>query len=198
MANADAAFGLRPIADASGAPYNGARNIYSVDATSGAAAVYIGDPVKLTGTADSNGIPQVAIANGTTEAMIGVVVGFASDKSGSQLQDDTKYLAGGTNNAGRYALVADDPNLVFAVQEDSTGGALAATDVGSNKYLAIVAGNTTSGVSKTELDSSSSTTSAHGVKVLRLRQTANNAIGTNAEWEVIISNHVRGATAVGV
>lgn len=198
MANADAPFGLRPIRYASGAPYNGAANVYSIDATGGAAAIYIGDPVKLTGTADTNGIAQVAITNGPTDVVAGVVVSFASDKTGSQLQDDTKYVPGGTSNAGRYALVADDPNLIFAVQEDSTGGALAATDVGDQRTLAIVAGNTTSGISKTQIDSSGTTTSAHGVKILRLRQEANNSIGSNAVWEVMISNHVAGITAVGV
>lgn len=195
MANADAPFGLRPLRYASGAPYNGAFNLYSLDATGGAAAIYIGDPVKLSGTADAYGIAQVIPANGSSDVNVGVVVGFTSDRAGTQLRDDTKYAAGGAANSGWYAQVADDPGLIFAVQEDSTGGALAAGAVGANYDLAIVAGNTTSGISKTELDSSAGTTAAEGVKVIRLRQEPNNAIGSNAVWEVMLVKHVSGTAA---
>lgn len=199
MANADAAFGLRPIRYVSGAPYNGAANVYAISGTSGDGAVYIGDPVSLVGTADANGIQKVSLTSitaaptattDTQEPIVGVVVGVASSRQGDQLQDDDKYVASGTGGAGKYVLVADDPNLLFEVQED---GNLGIAGVGAHFQLAITAGNNTSGISKTEIDSSDVSTSdasnESNVKVLRLRQKPDNSVGTNAVWEVMIVNH---------
>lgn len=201
MANADAAFGLRPIRYVSGAPYNGAANVYAVD-TSSAAAIYIGDPVSLAGTADAAGIQtvkSVTIDDTTTSnntPIVGVVVGVASSRQGSQLQDDNKYVDASPSANTSYVLVADDPDLLFAVQED---GNLGIAGVGAHYNLELAAGNTTSGISKTEIDSSTAATSDaendYNVKVMRLRQEPNNAPGTNAVWEVMIVNHAfRGET----
>jgi hypothetical protein len=195
MANADAAFGLRPM----GLNVDKQTNIYAVDATS-ASAIYLYDPVTLTGTADANGIPEVrlcTIADTTTANMspiMGVVVGVASSKEGTQLQDDNKYIAA-TPGAGKYVIVCDDPDATFAVQED---GNLGVAGVGNNFRLVIAAGNATSGISKTEIDSSTAGANVGltNVKVLRLIQSPDNAVGTNANWEVQIADHqLRGPTA---
>jgi len=146
MANADAAFGLRPL----GLNVDKQTNVYAVDSTN---AIYIGDPVSLTGTGDDDGVPQVKLAlisDATTTnntPIMGVVVGVASSKEGTQLQDDAKYVAAAAT--GKYVIVCDDPDATFAVQEDSAGGALAKTNIGQNANLEIAAGSATSGISGT-------------------------------------------------
>lgn len=198
MANVDSPFGLRPVR------YNAEDvNIYYVnDDTNG---VYIGDPVFASGSADANGIQEVdrkgTIADATPSnntPIVGVVVGFASDKAGSQLRDDTRYIAAGSTG---YALVCDNPDAVFEIQEDSVGGALAATAVGANFNFTSVAGSTVTGLSGVELDSSDVSDATSPYAALRIKGLArrpDNAIGTNAKWEVQIVHHQSRAGAIGV
>lgn len=198
MANADAAFGLKPVRDVSGAPYCGQANLYYLNDSTNAA--YIGDVVFAAGTA-VNGIEEVNKAgtiDDTTPAnntpIVGVIVGFASGKDGSQLRDDNRYVAAGATS---YALVADDPDLLFQVQEDGNFGA---AGVGNTWNLEVAAGSTITGLSATEIDSSvtaaNATTGAH-VRVLRLAQLPKNSVGTNAVWEVQINNHRARAGVAG-
>lgn len=198
MANVDAAFGLRPVRYSD----EGVNIYYCNDSTNG---IYIGDPVFAAGTADSNGIEEVNRAgtvDDTTPSnntpIVGVVVGFASDKAGSQLRDDTRYIAAGSTG---YALVCDDPEALFEIQEDSAGGALAAAAVGGGYNLELAAGSTVTGLSGVEIDSSvtAATNSASAnVRIAGLARRPDNAIGTNAKWEVYITNHRARAGVAGV
>lgn len=194
MANVDAAFGLRPIRYVSGAPYNGACNKYYIPATDTDAAAYIGSLVKLTGGADANGIPVVTANVATTNPVIGVVVGVEP-----VTHESTVYRA---NSTARYVWVADDPNLLFEVQEDSVGGALAATACGATAALiGFTSGSTTSGLSSTEIDSSGLSETADtddDVLILRLSQRQDNAVGVNAVWEVRLNNHAMINKTTGV
>lgn len=196
MANADAAFGLRPL----GLNVDKQTNVYAVDSTN---AIYVGDPVSLTGTGDDDGVPQVKLAvindavTTSNTPIMGVVVGVCSDRNGGSLQDDAKYVAAAAT--GKYVRVCDDPEATFIVQEDSAGGALAKTNIGQNANLEIAAGNATSGLSGTEIDSSKvGTDVAFSVKILGLVQSPDNAIGNNAVWKVKIANHQMRSAAVGV
>ena len=58
MPNLNTPFGLKPIAHKSGAPYNGAATPYFVPA-SYATALFIGDPVVKTGTANTVAVERV-------------------------------------------------------------------------------------------------------------------------------------------
>ena len=192
MANADAAFGLRPVRYRSGAPYNGAANRYFVPATDGT-AIYVGGLVKLAGAADANGIATVTGNVATSEVVVGVVVGVEP-----VTQDSTTYRVAST---ARYVFVADDPDLVFIVQEDSVGGALAGTAVGGTADLiGFTAGSISSGRSTIEIDSSTATTGAgdEDVQILGLWQAPDNEIGTHAVWEVRLLNHMFAGDAAGV
>lgn len=179
MANVDRVNGLRPVAHRNGAPYTGAANRYYVPSSDGT-AIFVGDAVKSAGSADSDGVPSVAQA-AAGDAIRGVVVGVepVTDES-------TSYRAASTE---RYVFVADDPDLVFEVQEDSVGGDLAATDVGSNADIVVGSGSTTTGTSGMELDSSTAATTAAQLRILGLAQRADNEIGTNARWLVSINEH---------
>lgn len=187
MANVDSPFGLKPVRYFSGAPYNGAANRYYVPASDGT-AIFIGDAVSLAGSADADGVPSVAqAAAGAT--IIGVVVGVEF-----VTRDSTTYREASTE---RYVMVADDPGLEFLAQEDSVGGDLAVANVGNNVDLVVGAGNTTTGLSGMELDSSTAGTGTAQVRLVRLWQAADNEIGTNAKWLVRIVEH-RNATVTGV
>ncbi len=76
MANADTPFGLRPKRYISGAPYNGAVNMYST-AAGDATAIFVGDPVKLSGTSQTiNGVIYKDVDQAATgDVVCGVVVG---------------------------------------------------------------------------------------------------------------------------
>jgi major membrane immunogen (membrane-anchored lipoprotein) len=183
MANADVKFGLRPVRYMSGAPYNGACNRYFVPASDGT-ALYIGGLVKLVNGGDANGVPAVTGNCASTDVFRGVVVGVEPVTA-----DSLRYRAAST---ARYVFVADDPELVFACQEDSDGGALAATDIG--KYAALVgmtSGSTVTAMSGIEIDSSdaNATISTRAVQIIGLAQRADNEIGAKAEWLVRLPRH---------
>jgi hypothetical protein len=194
MANADTPFGLRPVRYVSGAPYNGAANKYYIPSTDTDTAVYIGSVVKLTGGADADGIAVVTGNVATSNPVVGVVVGVVPETA-----DSLKYRA---NSTSRYVWVADDPNLLFEVQEDSTGGALAATATGATCVLAgFTSGSTVTGLSAIELDSSNVSETSDvddDVRIISLVQRPDNAVGTNAKWLVRLNVHQYVNAAVGV
>lgn len=196
MANTDNAYGLRPISHRNGAPYNGSGNIYHIPA-SYATAMYAGMPVVKTGTGDTEGIPDIKV--GVTGGPItGVIVGFIArdGKTNQVVNDNVNYSVASTES---YALVCDDPDILFSVQEDSTGGALAVTNIGQNANINIGTGSTTSGLSNAQLDSSTAAATATlALKIMRLVQRVDNAIGNYAEWEVIINDHTEAHATTGV
>lgn len=194
MANSDTPLGLIPIKHKNGEPYNGAVNAYYIPSTY-ATALFVGDPVVITGTSNTTEyednapgtLPEINKATAAGGNYIsGVIVAF------NPLADDlTKtYNAASTE---RIALVADDPDLVFEIQEDSGGTALAATSVGLNADLVYThSGSTTSGKSGAELDrSTANTTNTLQLKILRLINRVNNDIGDSAKWEVMINLHTQ-------
>lgn len=184
MANSDTPRGLRPVRYLSGAPYNGAANKYYVPATD-ATAIYIGGLVKLAGSADANGVADVTGNVATGNPVMGVVVGVVPVTADSLI-----YRAASTE---RYVMVADDPNLLFEVQEDSDAGALAATNVGNTADLiAFTSGSTTTGLSSIEIDSSTATAAGDGTEdvfIVGYAQRPDNEIGTNAKLLVRLNNH---------
>lgn len=184
MANADAAMGLKPVRYLSGAPYGGATNTYYVPATD-STAIYIGGLVKMAGSADADGVMTVTGNVATSNPVVGVVVGVVPIT-----RDSTVYREA---SVARYVLVADDPNLLFEVQDDSVGGDLAATNVGNSADLtAFTTGSTVTGFSAIEIDSNTATASGDGtedVVIWGLARRPDNTIGTNANWLVRLNNH---------
>jgi hypothetical protein len=146
MANADFARGLVPVRNAHGGTYNCAARAYTARSDY-ATALFIGDPVVKSGLADANGRPGCILATaGATNAITGVVVGF---------EDAASLILGyGAASTQRTVLVADDPSLLFEIQEDSGGAATALADVGLNVDLISAAGSTTTRTSGWMADSS--------------------------------------------
>lgn len=175
MANSNAPFGAKPVGQNGGA-YNGQINRYYIPSTDSTITA-VGDIVKLAGSADSDGIATVTRA-AAGDTPVGIVVGFDwQDRTYENLPD---YRPA---SVAAYVLVADDPNVNFIIQEDSDGGALAATNVGQNADIVVANANSTTGQSQVELDSSTAaTTSTLVVNIKSLYQTSDNAIGANAVW----------------
>lgn len=199
MANVDAPFGLTPVKYAWGAPYTGAARPYHV-LSSYATALFIGDPVVITGTSNTveirgfppGTLPNVQKAAATTGQITGVIVGFLPLNG----HDSTVH---GPASTTRIALVADDPALLFAIQDDASA-ALAATDVGNNAEMIFThSGNTFTGRSGVELDATTpATTSTFPLTIISLLDRPDNELGIWAKWLVRINQHTYAPGNVGV
>jgi hypothetical protein len=198
MANVDSPFGLRPVRYMSGAPYNGAVNAYSTAAGDGT-AIYVGDPVIISGTAQTIGdvIYQDVDQAATGDVIVGVVV--AVDPvlgAGANGRDSTKHRAASTQ---RIVYVADDPNLLFEIQEVSGGTALAANDIGLNANFVVAAGSATTGFSGVELNNATeATTNTLDLQIVGFQNRVGNEIGEHAKWLVRINRHQRANQVAGI
>jgi len=201
MANANKPMGLSPVAYLNGSPWNGQARMYSIAASYGT-ALYIGDPVVSSGSADSNGVPGIAIYGGTG-AIRGVIVGLGKYE-GSMVNPsnlDITYRPA-SDPAVWYAMVVDDPNVIFEVQENSNGTQLSAAEVGLNTVLKSGTGN--GFVSGWQLssysDATPATTATLAIRLLGLVRRIDNAFGSYAKWRVQINVHelAHGTGAAGV
>lgn len=183
MANADNAFGLKPVRHVTGAPYNGAARVFST-ASGDATAIYVGDPVKLSGTSSTvNGVVYTDVDQAATgDVVVGVVVGVLPDTADSLI-----YRAASTT---RRLLVATDPHLEYEIQEVSGGTALTAAAIGLNADFVVGSGSTTTGRSGVELSNSTeATTNTLDLQIVGLVARADNEVGEHAKWLVRINRH---------
>lgn len=197
MENQDNSFGLRPLRMRDGRPWNGAVTKYYVPSTY-ATAIFRGDAVVKTGTANTavitSGTERHEIGTlqevnratvGDDNPIVGVVVGVEALKTDL----DTMYSKASTENV---LLVADDPDLVFEIQADGT---LGAASVGLNAVLIDTnSGDTVTGISGTELDTTSDAPEANASNQLLIvgisKDPENNDVASaNVNVEVIISRH---------
>lgn len=178
MANGNAPWGLIPRRMRNSEAESGGLNEYFV-AADYATALFIGDPVIISGTGSPEGVPGVVLATaGATNRITGVIVGFRPNPAIVA----SGYMAAST---GGYVLVADNPDAEFEIQEDSVGGALTVANIGQNADLVAAAGNTFLKRSQWQLDSSTAGTGATlQVRILGLEQRADNELGVNAKWLV--------------
>lgn len=192
--NADKPRGFVPVKYLNGSPWNGKARVYYCRSDY-ATALFIGDTVKSGGNADTLGKYATVEQAGAGGNVRGVVIAFGSQPSAMFDADDLnrKYKAAST---AMYCLVVDDPNVIFEVQEDNDSATLAATDVGGNADAVLTAGDTNSGISKFELDSSGvSGTAVAQCRILGLADREDNAMGDYAKWEIIFNEHELKATA---
>lgn len=199
MANTDAPFGLRPVKYAWGGAYDGRCRPY-IALSSYGTALFIGDPVIITGTSNTTEVrgfkpgtlPTINKATaGADNAITGVIVGFLP------LDGQTSNVYGAASTT-RIALVADDPDLLFAVQDDASG-TLAETDVGNNANVVFThSGNTYTGLSGVELDATTPATTANfQLTIISLLDRADNEVGQWAKWLVRINRHTYASGNLG-
>lgn len=184
MANADTPFGLKPVAHRNGAPYNGAFRVYAVAAGDGT-AMFVGDPVKLAGTAETvNGrILSDVVQAATGDVITGVVVGFAPTPTNLELRHRVASTL-------REVFVADDPDLIFEIQEVSGGTALAANDAGLNANFVVAAGSTYTGMSGVELNNATeATANTLDLHIVGPVNRVDNEIGEHCKWLVTLNRH---------
>ncbi|MGE5500693.1 MAG: hypothetical protein ACM3W4_02070 [Ignavibacteriales bacterium] len=174
MANTNAPTGFTPVGHRGGA-YVGQINRYYAP-TGEANDLFIGDPVIIAGSADTDGVPTITLATaGSAGRVTGVIVGFEPN-------DSVRTYGYRKASTGCYVLVADDPNLVCEVQEDAVGGALAAADVGLNADMASGTGSAYTHRSGWQIDTSTkATTATLQCRILGFKQSPDNVIGANAK-----------------
>jgi hypothetical protein len=203
MANADTPFGLIPIKNS---PFNEIPKNYYYIPSSYATALFIGDPVVKTGTSNTvavttagryfnpGSLPEINKATaGDGNAITGVIIGFLANPSNLNVA----YNPASTE---RIAIVADSPLQEFEIQEESAGSPLAATSVGLNANVVYAeSGSTATGLSGAELDTTTpATTATFQLKILRLLDAPENAIGQHAKWRVKINNHTEANVTAGI
>lgn len=198
--NSDAPFGLTPIKHRNGAPYNGANRLYYVPSTY-ATALFVGDPVIKIGTANAAAIqghniatlPEINKATaGDGNDITGVIIGFDAD-------GDNQSRTHNPASTERVVHVADDPDLLFIIQDDA-GGTLTVADVGQNVNLVFTtAGSTSTGQSGVEFDSSATAADqSNQLTLQRLFDEEGNTIANFGIWEVKINQHTEADNKIGI
>lgn len=189
MSNPDSRFGCSPVGHISGAPWNG-QTMRCYIPVGNPSALFIGDPVVLAGSADANGTaPTVVKATaGDGNPVAGFIVSFEPVAPGDMgnLNLQITYCPAST---AMYCNVCVDPTVLYEVQGDSVA-VIAATDVGSNFNLIFThSGDTMTGQSGVELDSSSKgTTGTYQMKLWAVSSNPSNDISSvNAKWLVLIN-----------
>lgn len=188
MANNDKAFGLRPLGNLAG---TGAQKQYGYEiADNQAGAIFQGDLVVL----KDGYILQFDPSSHT--AAVGVFNGCFYNDPTTQKPTWKNYYPGSINitQGTIVADVLDDPSQMFIIQNDGTS---AATNYGLNADIVVGTGNTVTGLSAIELDTSTiATTAALNLKIIGLWDVPNNAVGANAVVVVKINEHSYGSAGV--
>ena len=192
MANANAPSGFNPVRYVSGQPYSGSVNLYSVP-SGDATALMIGDPVKLVGTSQVIGESTYTdIARAATgDVILGAVVSVLPVTRSS-----TVYREASTQ---RIIAVADDPNILFEIQDLSTGTPLAAADIGLNVDFVVAAGSTITGKSGVTLNNATeATTNTLDCKLIGFVNRPDNEVGASGKWLVRLNRHQYANQVAGV
>ena len=190
MANSNIATGLLPIND-NGTPWSGQGRMVAFP-TSQTGNIFRGDPLIPLGGTDAFGVPLVGIASaGATNIILGGFIGVCNGPAGSGYTITRDLPVYRQASIANYGFVCDDQNQLYAIQEDSVGGAIAAATGGfANGNLVSGTGSTVTGMSGWQLQSSGVSSSANTTYQLRLLGTVrspDNAIGVNAKWVVRIN-----------
>jgi hypothetical protein len=187
MANTDAAFGFKPVGHALGLDWTQCVNPYYF-AAGESTATFKYDLVSLAGSSDTLGEYPTIAQTAAAGAILGVVIGFSN----------TPYISADVTNLARkyrpastamYGWVIDDPFVIYEAQEDSDTNDMDADMVGLATDIAVGSGDTTTGISAMELDSSDTATGAGQMRILGLVRRGTNALGSYAIWRCMINEH---------
>jgi hypothetical protein len=170
---------------------------------------FIGDLVDLTGIGDSRGIPGITLATAGNPA-VGVIAAIGVNPDGGPYVNINNLALvnrpTGAQPVNYYALVMDDPYLIFEIQEGGAGTNLTTAFVGKNAnilYAAPAAGVAVSGT--TFNNATTATTATLNLKLLGLVRRADNAFTTSPttgggaqKWWCTINNHRYKAGVAGI
>lgn len=183
--------------------------IYAV-ATAPTINVFHGDIVMHGGTAVATSygtlpiIEDGAVPDGVadTQKLLGAVTGIFDEN-----MDPVKYIAAaetGDGTVAGYVLVADHPDQLFIAQEDGDTNAIDLAEVGQNADIisvALCAGDTNTGISTQEIDSTTAgATAALDIKLHFPHPDDTVADDTNchARWICSINTHFFDSFNAGV
>jgi hypothetical protein len=188
MANLDAPFGLRPARTSISSQQ---QNRYRIAANYGT-SIFQGDLVAMV---TGGGIERVAA--GGSGLILGVFNGCEYTDPTTGKPTFSNYYPASTNAADIIANVIDDPNAVFEIQADA---AFPVADLAGNYDILATAGDTTSGMSRIELEvgTADSTVATLPLKAIDISQDPENSDVSSANTNVIvkINNHLfSGGTA---
>jgi len=194
MANANVAFGFKPVGRHGSSPATQGTSQYFI--ASDASAIFQGSPVKaeLTG-----GTIAIGSATGNGDQLLGVFAGceFVDATTGKLRFSNTWPGSGSANtNFDIKGFVYDDPSQRFIIAADggNTDRATAKVDIFKTADIASGAsGNTTTGISSAVLDISSAenTDTSNCVMILGIHEEVTNADHSAAgvSYIVKINNH---------
>ena len=194
MANANVAFGLKPVGMPGCSPATQGTSQYFI--ASDASAIFQGSPVKaeLTG-----GTIQIGSASGNGDQLVGVFAGCEFvDATTGKLRFSNTWPGSGSANTDFdiKGFVYDDPSQRFIIAADggNTSRATAKVDIFKTADIASGAsGNTTTGISSAVLDISTAedTDTSNCVMILGIHEDVSNADHTAAgvSYIVKINNH---------
>jgi hypothetical protein len=189
--------GLVPVKKLDGSAWTGATNPYQI-ANAYATAIFRGDPVGVL----ADGTLGVGVAGST---ITGVFWGVKFIDSTGRVRFENFWPGNPGVQTGSTveALVIDDPNTVFTIQETSgtgtAGTPLALADRGLNANFLYTAGSTATGTSAVSLNNATEAdTSTLNLKILQLDPTPGNAVGAFANWLVIMNNQSYRAGVTGI
>lgn len=192
MANVDRPDGLKFVRMRTG----GDPVIERLYISSASTNIFRGDPIVYDSSGNAAGTAADAeIADVNSPFVSHVVVDIdAVANTTAPTVPTVDYLASG---ASGYVFAIPVRNAVFEIQEDSVGGNMAVTAISEFCDLTFGAGSTTTGLSGCELDSSDAGT-GDNVRILRLVNRPDNALGTNARWEVEFNEQAEAAVGTPV
>jgi hypothetical protein len=201
MANVNAPSGLSPVMYKNGSPWNGQARTYFI-AQADANAYAIGDPVALAATGDSKGIPGCTLATaGSANPVLGAIVSMGGSIYGGAMADPTNLnttVIPATKLRGYYVMVADDPNIVFEIQE-STTSATPLTSAATTKNANLLSGTNNGYMSGWQFNNSTTGTGATlQLHLFGLVQRPDNAFGAYAKWLCTINTHALANNIAGV
>ena len=194
MANANVAFGFKPVGMHGSSPATQGTSQYFI--ASNASAIFQGSPVKaeLTG-----GTIQIASASGNGDQFVGVFAGCEYvDATTGKLKFSNTWPGSGSANTDFdiKGFVYDDPSQRFIICSDGTNTdrATAKADIFKTADIASGAsGNTTTGISSAVLDISTAedTDTSNVVMILGIHEDVTNADHSAAgvSYIVKINNH---------
>ena len=194
MANANVAFGLKPVGMHGSSPATQGTSQYFI--ASDASAIFQGSPVKaeLTG-----GTIQIGAATGNGDKLVGVFAGCEYvDASTGKLRLNNTWPGSGSANTDFdiKGFVYDNPAQRFIIASDgtNTNRATAKADIFKTADIASGAsGNTTTGISSAVLDISTAedTDTSNVVMILGIHEDVTNADHSAAgvSYIVKINNH---------
>jgi hypothetical protein len=125
-----------------------------------------------------------------------VIVGLGSSEGlpANIINPNVAYRPAAAQTTDWYAMVVDDPNVIFAIQEESNGTAIAATQIGLNTIPVVGTGN--GFISGWLLSSSTgatpATTATLQLRLMGLVRTSDNGFGAYAKHLVKINVHELG------